>query len=458
MARDGQILIVDDEPGIRTTLSRALELEGFGVLTAGTRAEAEVALAKRKPDLVLLDVKLPDGDGLELLERIGDGGRLPLPAIVISGHASVDDAVRALQLGAETYLEKPPESERLLKSIDNALARVALETEVEELRDRQAIDAGGRELLGDAPAMKALRERIARVAVSEGRVLIIGENGTGKELVAQAIHAQSPRSHRAFVSLNCAAVPAELIESELFGHEKGAFTGAVNMKVGKFERAHRGTLFLDEVGDMPQDMQAKLLRVLESGEVERVGGNRRIEVDARVVAATNKDLQAEVEAGRFREDLYYRLEVVPLRTPPLRERKQDIPMLAERFVEEAARRNRRRRAPALTPAALSLLTGHDFPGNVRELKNLAERIIILAPPEATVLDKADVAPHMPNRRKGPSVGYREGARFSDLVEEAERAILTDALAAHDGVVAAAARALGMDRSNLSKKLAQLGLR
>lgn len=455
---DAQVLVVDDEPGILKTLSRTLQLEGYGVLTASSAAEAEACLRKRAPDLVLMDVKLPDGNGLDILERLGDGGVLPLPAIVISGNASIEDAVRALKLGAETYLEKPPESERLLKSVANALSRRRLEAEVAEWRERAALESGSSQLLGDSAVMKTLRAQVERVAVSEGRVLILGENGTGKELVARAIHAQSERGERALVSINCAAVPAELIESELFGHEKGAFTGASSLKIGKFERAHKGTLFLDEVGDMPADMQAKLLRVLESGEVERVGGDRAIHVDVRVLAATNKDLAEEVEAGRFREDLYYRLNVVPLRTPPLRERRDDIGMLMETFLAEAARQNRRRHPPVLTEAARSRLRSHDFPGNVRELRNLAERILILADPTSATLDASDIEPLMPGRRRGAEPSFRPGTKLSELLEDAERSILAQAMVAHDGVVAAAARSLGMDRSNLSKKLVQLGLR
>jgi transcriptional regulator with GAF, ATPase, and Fis domain len=283
------------------------------------------------------------------------------------------------------------------------------------------------ELLGRSGVMAAVLAHVARVGPSEGRVLITGENGTGKELVARAIHAASLRRDRPFVSLNSAAVPAELIESELFGHEKGAFTGAVKHKVGRFERAHRGTLFLDEVGDMPAGMQAKLLRVLETGEVERVGGADTIRVDVRVVAATNKDLVAEVAAGRFREDLYYRLAVVPLHVPPLRERKTDVPLLAER-------------RPRLTDRAMGLLVSHDYPGNVRELRNLIERIVILAPPGLELLDEGDIAGLLPIQRRSVSpVGYRSGARLSDLVDEAERAIVLQALAENGGGIPETAR-------------------
>ena len=457
MPGDAQILIVDDEPGILKTLSRALELEGYGVRAAQSAEEARAALKRRVPDLALLDVKLPDGNGLDILGELSDDGVLPFPVIVISGNASVDDAVRALQLGADTYLEKPPESERLLRTIENALARTRLETEVQELRDRVERDRGSEEILGRSKPVLTLLEQIERVAHSEGRVLITGENGTGKELIARAIHRRSRRSHRPFVSINCAAVPAELIESELFGHEKGAFTGAWARKTGKFERAHRGTLFLDEVGDMPASMQAKLLRVLQSGELERVGGDRTLEVDVRVLAATNKDLEAEIREGHFREDLFYRLNVVPLVSPPLRARKEDIPLLAERFLEDAARRNNRRHVPTLNEQAKARLCGYDFPGNIRELRNLMERLVILTSPELTRLEAKDVEPYIPGARAVP-VGWRKGIRLSDLVHEAERAIVAEALAAHGNAVAETARSLGVERSNFHKKLRALGLR
>lgn len=447
------VLLVDDEPGILRTLSTTLELEGYEVRTASTAAEARSALRRRSPDLLLLDVKLPDGNGLELLEALATDGALPFPAVVISGNASIEDAVRALQLGAETYLEKPPESERLLRTLDNALRRQRLEVEVESLRET----AGQGEILGVSPTMERLRQQISRVAASEGWVLVTGENGTGKELVARAIHEQSPRASRPFISLNCAAVPAELIESELFGHEKGAFTGAHSRKIGKFERAHRGTLFLDEVGDMPPAMQAKLLRVLQNGELERVGGDARIEVDARVLAATNKDLSEEIREGRFREDLYYRLNVVPLSTPALRERREDIPLLAERFLAEAAKRNGRRQVK-LTEGAQRRLAAHDYPGNVRELRNLMERMVILTAPESEVLDEKDVDTYLPGASRPAAAGWRPGVRLSELVQEAERSIVEQALAAHGHVVADTARALGIERSNFHKKLKALGLR
>ena len=452
--RTAKILILDDEPNILVSLSRALELEGYQVVSARNVAEARHQLTSVRPDLCLFDVKLPDGDGLSLLETLKDDADRP-PVIVMSGHGTIDDAVRALQLGAVDYLEKPIGQDRLLLTVANTLERVWLRAENAELKAKVPVE--DRSILGRSKVMDALRAQIERVAASEGRVLITGENGTGKELIANAIHAASPRAQQSFVSLNCAAVPADLIESELFGHEKGAFTGAVARKIGKFERADGGTLFLDEVGDMPANMQAKLLRVLQTGELERVGGHQTIRCDVRVLAATNKDLPTEIAEGRFREDLYYRLNVVPLRSPPLRERRDDIPLLVERFLEEAATRNQRK-VPTLTPAALALLASHDYPGNVRELRNLVERIVILAPPGLGTLDEADIREFVPNKRAEAPVSYERGKRLSELVADAERSIVVAALRDHADVVADTARALGVERSNFHKKLKALGLK
>ncbi len=455
MARSARILVVDDEPNTLTTLRRALELEGYEVSTAGTVHEARARL-KDAPDLCLLDVRLPDGDGIDLLSQLAQFG-LFVPIVMMSGHATIDDAVRATQLGARDFLEKPISQDRVLLTIGNVLELRRLEQENERLREEAAIHHREEEMLGRSPVMQALFEQIGRVASAEGRVLITGENGTGKELVARAIHRTSLRKDRPFVSLNCAAVPAELIESELFGHEKGAFTGAIKQKLGKFERAHRGTLFLDEVGDMPPAMQAKLLRVLQTGEVERVGGNDTIRVDVRVLAATNKDLRSEIADANFREDLYYRLNVVEIHVPALRERRSDIPLLVEHFLVEAGARNHRK-PPRLADAAMALLAGHDYPGNVRELRNLIERIVILAPPGADELDEREALKLLPIQRKEAPVGYRDGARLQDLVGEAERAIVIAALDAHGGKVPEAARALGVERSNFHKKLKALGIR
>src|SRR5882724_7293963 len=348
-----QILVVDDEPSILSTLKKVLSLEGYGVEVAGGVAVAESKLAKQSYDVVLLDVALPDGDGLSLLSKLMAGG-LEAQVIMMSGHATIDAAVRATRLGALDFLEKPLSTDRLLVVLDNALRLTRAEAEAEELRREAGL---GGELIGESRPMLALREQVLRAAKSNASVLVIGERGTGKELIARAIHSASPRAKGPLEKLNCAAVPADLIESELFGHEAGAFTGATKQRRGKFERAQGGTLFLDEVGDMPLPMQAKLLRVLQEQEIERVGGNTTFKIDVRVVAATNKDLVEACRTGSFRADLYDRLNVVPLELPPLRARREDIPRLAEHFLV-AARKANARPGMMLTQSAIVALTRH----------------------------------------------------------------------------------------------------
>ncbi|MBE2248299.1 MAG: sigma-54-dependent Fis family transcriptional regulator, partial [Myxococcus sp.] len=390
------VLIVDDEKNILLTLNQALQLEGYQTeLAAGGQLALDV-IANKPVDVVLMDVKMPDLDGLTALERIA-ALRPGLPVIMMSGHGTIETAVKATHLGARDFLEKPISRDRLLLALRNALE---LSRVVEELEALKA--EGGRfDMLGQSPSMQRVYGVIQRAAPSEGRVLITGENGSGKELIARAIHQQSRRKSRPFVKLNCAAVPHELIESELFGHEKGAFTGALAARRGKFELAHEGTLFLDEVGDMPQAMQAKLLRVLQEGELERVGGSDTIKVDVRVIAATNKDLEHEIAQGRFREDLYFRLNVVQLRSPALRERKDDLPVLIDAFLEESCRKNGRK-VLRVAPDALGRMLEHDYPGNVRELRNLVERLAILC--EGPLVTLADVEAMWPRRRaQAPSV-------------------------------------------------------
>ncbi|HUK66435.1 MAG TPA: sigma-54 dependent transcriptional regulator, partial [Anaeromyxobacteraceae bacterium] len=385
------LLIVDDERNIQVTLARALALEGYLTETASGGAEALEKLSALPVDLVVMDVKMPDLDGLTVLER-ARAMRPDLPVIIMSGHGSIETVRQAFKLGAFDYLEKPITGrDKLLVAVRNALAMRHLAEENAALRR----EAGRLEMVGSGPAMQRLFELVRRAAASEGRVLVTGENGTGKELIARALHQGSHRKSGPFVKLNCAAVPAELIESELFGHEKGAFTGAVAARRGKFELADGGTLFLDEVGDMPAAMQAKVLRVLQEGELERVGGQTTLTVDVRVLAATNKDLTAEATAGRFREDLYYRLAVVLVHAPPLREHKEDVPALADRFLEEACERNGRR-PMAFSREAYLVLQGHDWPGNVRELKNLVERMVILC--DGPTLGKDEVASVLPGAR------------------------------------------------------------
>ncbi|NVJ02916.1 sigma-54-dependent Fis family transcriptional regulator, partial [Myxococcus sp. AM009] len=387
------VLIVDDEKNILLTLSQSLQLAGYQTHLANSGQVALDVVSARPVDAVLMDVKMPDMDGLTALAKLTEL-KPELPVIMMSGHGTIDTAVKATQLGARDFLEKPIARERLLVALRNVLKHQAAMAELQELRAQ----LGRYDMVGSGPAMQRIFSLIQRTAPSEGRVLITGENGTGKELIARALHQHSKRKGQPFVKLNCAAVPHELIESELFGHEKGAFTGAVSVRRGKFELAHEGTLFLDEIGDMPQAMQAKLLRVLQEGELERVGGAETLKVDVRVIAATNKNLEAEIAAGRFREDLYYRINVVQLHSPPLRERREDLPDLIKTFLDEACAKNGRRPL-TLSPDALAVMSAYDYPGNVRELRNLVERLAILC--EGPVVSRTDALELLPRGRNVP---------------------------------------------------------
>ncbi len=451
MAR-GTILVVDDEPSILNTLKKALTLEDYSVDVAGGVGLAVERIGKKSYDVVLLDVALPDGDGVELLGKLKASGN-DAQIIMMSGHATVDLAVRATKLGALDFLEKPLSTDRLLVMLENTFRLLRAEAEAEELK----AEAGHfSELVGGSRAMAELREQVTRAARSSASVLVTGERGTGKELVARAIHRASPRAKGPLERLNCAAVPAELIESELFGHEAGAFTGATKQRRGKFERAHGGTLFLDEVGDMPLPMQAKLLRVLQEREIERVGGNETLRVDVRVVAATNKDLRAACEKNEFRADLYDRLNVLPLELPPLRSRRDDIPLLAAAFLD-TARRDNHRPEVTLGKDALEALGRHPFPGNVRELRNLIERLVILNPDALVTGSDVERAIGLGSAVAAQGL-YRPGVPFRVLSEEAERTIIEEALAHHGSQMTATARALGLERSHLYKKARALGLR
>ncbi len=445
------LLVVDDEPNVLTTLQRALTLEGYAVDVAGGVRIAEEKIHKRAYDLCLFDVALPDGNGIELLSRLRQAG-VDMPVLVMSGHATIDVAVQATRFGALNFLEKPINTDALLIAIETALRLERAEAEAKELRAR----AGGSELIGDSDAMHALREQIGRAAKSAASVLVTGERGTGKELVARAIHDLSPRAKGPLEKLNCAALPSELIESELFGHEAGAFTGATKQRRGKFERASGGTLFLDEVGDMPTAMQAKLLRVLQEREIERVGGTETLKIDVRVVAATNRDLVSAADSGAFRADLYDRLNVVPLQLPPLRARRSDIPLLADRFLALAAQANDRQ-SIRLDEGAYRALSGYGFPGNVRELRNLIERLVILTPEDT--IRESDVKNCLHGAPGKNVLGlYRPGVPFRILVDEAERRILEEAMAAHGGQMTKTAKSLDLERSHLYKKARALGLR
>jgi two-component system nitrogen regulation response regulator NtrX len=447
-----RVLIVDDEAGIRQALKQVLEYESLEVRVAASGGEAITVYSEFRPNLVFLDVKMAGLDGLETLTRLR--GLDPRAQIVmISGHGTIATAVEATQRGAFDFLEKPLDTDRLLLTVRNALAHAELVGE--NARLREAADSRY-QMVGTSAALEAVRELIAKVGPTAARVLITGDNGTGKELVARGLHEASPRRDQAFVEVNCAAIPSELIESELFGHMKGSFTGAFADRAGKFEQADGGTLFLDEVGDMSLSAQAKLLRVLQEGVVTRIGGAKPIEVDVRVLAATNKDLEGEIAEGRFREDLLYRLNVVPIDVPPLRERIEDVPALVAHFAERLS-------ASAGVPGkkfaedAVARLQSRPWPGNVRELRNAVERALILAP--GKVVTGADIERLLPGADgalPGPSAAG--GAHtFETFKQEAEKNFLAQQLREHDWNVSETARALKMPRSNLYKKIERYGL-
>jgi DNA-binding NtrC family response regulator len=446
------ILVVDDERNILTSVSRALGLEGYRVEVAGSAEVALDKLAKQSFDAILLDVQLPGIDGLAMLDELR-GLEITTPVIMMSGHATVEVAMEATRRGADDFIEKPIGSDRLTLSVRRSLELRELQQENRELRRRYGASEA---LLGDSASMDRLRDQIALAARSNAPVLILGERGTGKELVAAAIHGGSARAGGPLEKLNCAAVPEGLIESELFGHEAGSFTGATKQRRGKFERAHGGTLFLDEVGDMSPQMQAKLLRVLQEGEVERVGAGSTVEVDVRVVAATNKSLEAEIEAGRFRADLFDRLNVVPLRVPALAERVEDVPLLAEHFLSLACEMHGRP-GKSISEGAMRLLESYPYPGNVRELRNLVERLVILTPDEN--ISEAEATTLLPID-PGPAAGgyFVPQTPLREMVEAAERDFIIRALQLRKGHVTKTAADLGLERSHLYKKMRALGIR
>ncbi|HOX14907.1 MAG TPA: sigma-54 dependent transcriptional regulator [Smithellaceae bacterium] len=444
------ILVVDDEVSICQSLKAILEDEGYQVLVAGSGEEAIKTMAEEMPRLVLLDIWLPGIDGLETLKAIHTAHPNVL-IIMMSGHGTIETAVRATKLGAFDFIEKPLSLDKVIILVNNALNVVRLEEENILLKQKVSHQY---ELTGTSPVITELKEMIGIVAPTNAWILIMGENGTGKELVARSIHHLSRRSHKPIVEVNCAAIPEELIESELFGHEKGAFTGATEKKRGKFDLAHEGTIFLDEVADMSLKAQAKILRILQEKKFERVGGNKVIDMDVRVLAATNKDLEKEMESGRFRQDLYYRLHVIPLRVPPLRDRKEDIPFLAERFLSDFAAKEGQQ-LKTLTDDALEQLMSHNWPGNVRELKNIIERLIILTPSNEI---KADDIPEL-NVKTEQSAVTLESPTISDSFRDAklvfERQFIIKKLEEYDGNISKTAEAIGLERSNLHKKLKSL---
>jgi two-component system nitrogen regulation response regulator NtrX len=447
-----RILVVDDEQGIRAALGQLLEYEGYEVHTFANAADGIADYQKWHPQLVFLDVKMAGMDGMEALKTIRELD--PTGTVVmISGHATIRTAVEATQLGAYEILEKPLDTDRILVMLRNALSHLDLQEE--NARLKQSIEAPF-EIVGKTPVMRALMEKVEKVAATPARVLITGENGTGKELVARALHRMSPRASKPFVEVNCAAIPGELIESELFGHMKGSFTGAISDRAGKFEQANKGTLFLDEIGDMSLAAQAKVLRVLQDNVITRIGGAKPISVDVRVIAATNKTLENEIAAGKFREDLYYRLNVVPIHVPPIRERREDIPMLAQYF---AATLSAREGIPprTFTQDALERLGSLDWPGNVRELRNTVERLLILAPDAQIAARDID---RLAGQRALDDAGLAtltQCRTFEEFKDAAERAFLLNKLREFDWNVSETARAVEMPRSNLYKKIERYSL-
>lgn len=452
------VLIADDEPAIRRSLREILEFEDYEVEEASDGNEAVEKAKGGRYDLILLDVKMPGRDGMEVLRALADA-ESTTPVVMISGHGTVETAVEATRLGAVDFIEKPPDLNRLLVSVRNALDRGRLTTENRRMK-QVIVDAGQEELtpiIGEHPSIASIKDTVARVAPTEARVLITGEAGTGKELVARWLHAQSQRREGPLVEVNCAAIPGELIESELFGHEKGSFTGATKQRIGKFEQADGGTLFLDEIGDMSLAAQAKVLRALQESRITRVGGDQSIQVNVRVVAATNKDLLDEVEAKRFREDLYHRLSVILIHVPPLRERKSDIPAIAEHLLTRVARRNGRS-PKVLEPGALDRLTHVEWRGNVRELHNVAERLLILS--EGDSITARDVDRYVrpgggaPDQMLGLLDRYDQ---FADFRDEAERLFIERKLNEFDWNVSRTAEAIGIQRSHLYNKLKKYGI-
>ena len=449
MPQKAHLLIVDDESNTLASLSRAFRLEGHDA-TVCDNANKALELAKSQSfDLILSDVVMPGKDGLTLLEELKAQG-IPTPVVMMSGQAHIEMAVRATRLGALDFVEKPISTEKLLLTVENALKLGRLERDNRDLERR----LGKHEIVWTGETMRRVMAQVERVAASETRVCILGETGAGKELVARTLHERSPRASGPFVTLNCAAVPAELIESELFGHEKGSFTGAAGRHLGKFEQAQRGTIFLDEIGDMPLAMQAKLLRVLEEGEVERIGGDKPIAVNVRVVVATHRDLEAQVREGKFRQDLFHRVYVFPLRLPPLRERREDIPVLVEHFALQVSTANGWK-PTRFTEGAIAALQEYAWPGNIRELRNAVERLMLLATSDEVTADTVALA--LPATTASGDSGVTATGPLADRVRTFEKQTILAELKRNHHQISNTARALGLERSHLYKKAEQVGI-
>jgi DNA-binding NtrC family response regulator len=448
------LLIVDDDANTLASLSRAFRLAGHEAAVCDNPLRALELVKQDKFDLIFSDVVMPGMDGLKLLEEIRAAG-VTSPVVMMSGQAHIEMAVKATRLGALDFLEKPISTDKLLLTLQNALQMERLKQENQQLR--QQLGSAGIIYAGET--MRRLLAQVDRVAASETRVCILGETGTGKELIARAIHEKSPRREGPYVTLNCAAVPAELIESELFGHEKGSFTGAASRHIGKFEQAHEGTLFLDEIGDMPLPMQAKLLRVLEQGEVERIGGDKPIKVSVRVVVATHRNLEEQVRQGGFRQDLFHRIYVFPVALPPLRERTEDIPSLARHFAAQIVKQNGWKEV-SFTNDALAALQAHSWPGNIRELRNVVERLLLFA--DSDTVTAATVRTALPaaggsSVNSAPRVSMAGTGTLADRVEQYERQVILDAIKRHNHHITNTAKELGLERSHLYKKCQQLGI-
>jgi two-component system nitrogen regulation response regulator NtrX len=455
-----RILVIDDETAIRDSMKMILEYEGYEFVGAANGQEGLALVDKMSPDLVFLDVKMPGMDGLEVLGRIKATNET-LPVVIVSGHGTIDTAVEATKKGAFDFIEKPLSRDRIDVTVRNALDQSRLKDENRSLK--QALESRY-QLIGDSPALRHVMDAVRRAAPTNATVLIQGESGVGKELVARMIHRNSLRSRERFVQVNCAAIPDDLIESELFGHEKGSFTGATEKQIGKFEQADRGTIFLDEIGDMSLKTQAKVLRVLQEGEVERLGSARTIKVDVRVIAATNKALEEEIEQGHFREDLYFRLAVIPISVPPLRERAEDIPALVKHFADVFSREHNLR-TKRVAPAALDVLRQHRWKGNIRELRNTLERLVIMTAadeigvselPESLRVDRPAVTPD--NSRSAADASAGAGGTLREFKEVAERKFLVDKLRENGWNISKTAEVIGTPRSNLYKKLEQYNIR
>ena len=443
------ILIVDDEESIRFSLKGGLEDEGYHTLLAANGEEALQIIESHEVDLILLDIWMPGKDGLQILEDLKKDGFKP-PVIIMTGHGSIDTAIRATRLGALDFIEKPLDLNKIIITINNTLHLRALEEENALLRKKAEKDD---EIIGNSPAIRKLKEQIDRAAPTDAWVLILGENGTGKELVARRIHKNSLRAKQPFVEVNCAAIPQELIESELFGHEKGAFTGATERRRGKFDLANNGTLFLDEIGDMSLPTQAKILRILQEQRFERVGGAQTIQVDVRVLTATNKDLEKEIEAGRFRQDLYYRLNVIPIYVLRLADRKEDIPELVEHFLKMYSSLKGGKKK-TMTEGAVKKLMQHDWPGNVRELKNIVERLVIMTPGDVITVD--DILP-LGSRAASETDRLIDITLLKDARAEFEKMFIEKKLKECGYNISKTADLIGVERSNLHRKIKGLGI-